>query len=41
MERQVPGTGGLAGMLDSNNDGEIADDIARMGSSVLGGFFKK
>jgi hypothetical protein len=41
MEKQIPGAGGLAGMLDSNNDGQIADDIARMGSSVLGGFFKK
>lgn len=41
MEQQVPGAGGLAGILDSNNDGQIADDIARMGSSVLGGFFKK
>lgn len=41
MEQQAPGAGGLAGILDSNNDGQIADDIARMGSSVLGGFFKK
>ncbi len=41
MEQQTPGAGGLAGILDSNNDGQIADDIARMGSSVLGGFFKK
>lgn len=41
MEQQVPGAGGLAGILDSNNDGQIADDIARMGSSVLGGFLKK
>ena len=41
METQVPGAGGLAGILDSNNDGQIADDIARMGSSVLGGLFNK
>ncbi|CAN5755406.1 DUF937 domain-containing protein [soil metagenome] len=33
-----PGKGaGLAGILDANDDGQIADDIARLGSSVLGG----
>lgn len=41
MEQQVPGAGSLTSILDSNNDGQIADDIARMGSSVLGGLFKK
>ncbi|MGZ8867413.1 MAG: DUF937 domain-containing protein [Thermoanaerobaculia bacterium] len=41
LEKQVPGAGGFASMLDSNNDGQIADDLARMGGSVLGGFFKK
>lgn len=40
MEKETPGVGGLAGMLDANNDGQIADDLARMGSSVLGGLFK-
>lgn len=29
--------GGLGGILDSDNDGQIADDIARMGAQVLGG----
>ncbi len=41
METDVPGAGGLASILDSNDDGRIADDIARMGSSVLGGLFRK
>ncbi len=41
MESEPPGAGGLAGILDANNDGQIADDIARLGSSVLGGLFKK
>ncbi|HEY0788010.1 MAG TPA: DUF937 domain-containing protein [Thermoanaerobaculia bacterium] len=41
MEPDVPGAGGLASILDSNDDGQIADDIARMGSSVLGGLFRK
>lgn len=38
---QQPGLGGLAGMLDSNDDGQIADDISRLGTSVLGGLFKR
>lgn len=33
----VAGTGGLGGLLDSDHDGQIADDVARLGSSVLGG----
>lgn len=41
IEQETPGMGGLAGMLDANNDGQIADDLARMGSSMLGGLFKK
>lgn len=36
-----PELGGLGRVLDSNNDGQIADDIARLGSSVLGGFLKR
>lgn len=40
IEKETPGAGGLASILDSNNDGQIADDIARMGSSILGGLFK-
>ncbi|MFN2239122.1 MAG: DUF937 domain-containing protein [Thermoanaerobaculia bacterium] len=40
IEQETPGAGGLAGILDSNNDGQIVDDLARMGSSMLGGLFK-
>jgi len=39
IERQAPETAGLGRVLDMNNDGQIADDIARMGTSVLGGLF--
>jgi len=41
MEKEVPGAGSFASILDSNNDGQIADDIARLGSTVLGGFLKR
>jgi hypothetical protein len=41
MQTESPSLGGLAGMFDQNHDGQIADDVARIGSSVLGGLFKK
>ena len=37
IERQVPGIGGLASILDRNHDGSIADDIANMAGGQLGG----
>jgi hypothetical protein len=37
MARQSPGIGDLSRILDSNDDGQIADDVARIGSSLLGG----
>ena len=37
-EKEVPGLGGI---LDANNDGSVADDLLRMGSSALGGMFGK
>jgi len=37
IERQVPGIGGLASILDRNHDGSIADDIATMAGGQLGG----
>lgn len=40
LEAQAPATAGLGGIFDQNHDGKIADDIARMGGSVLGGLFK-
>jgi hypothetical protein len=39
MQRDSPSLGGLAGMFDSNHDGQIADDVAKLGSSVLGKLF--
>jgi hypothetical protein len=36
MERQVPGLGGLASVLDRNHDGNVADDIANLASGSLG-----
>ena len=35
-EKETPGLGGL---LDANNDGSVADDLLRMGTSALGGMF--
>jgi hypothetical protein len=35
-QRQAPEAGGLAGMLDQNNDGNVMDDIARMGAGIFG-----
>ena len=37
MARQSPAVGDLSRILDSNHDGQIADDVARIASSVLGG----
>jgi hypothetical protein len=37
IERQVPGIGGLASILDRNHDGSIADDIANLAGGQLGG----
>ncbi len=31
--------GGLLSLLDSDQDGDVTDDIARIGSQLLGGFF--
>jgi hypothetical protein len=44
-QRQVvtsePALGGLARLLDSDNDGQITDDLAKMGGKLLGGLFGK
>lgn len=39
IEQEAPATAGLGRVLDQNQDGKIADDLARMGSSILGGLF--
>ncbi len=36
MARQSPAVGELSRILDSNHDGQIADDVARIGSSFVG-----
>ncbi|GAC1430761.1 MAG: DUF937 domain-containing protein [Thermoanaerobaculia bacterium] len=41
MARRSPAVGDLVRILDSNHDGKIADDVARIGSSVLGGLLSK
>ena len=41
IQQESPSLGGLLGMLDTNKDGSVADDVERIGASVLGGFFKK
>jgi hypothetical protein len=41
MARQSPAVGDLSRILDSNHDGQIADDIARIGSSVFGGLLSQ
>jgi len=37
-ERETPGLGGL---FDANHDGNVMDDVIRMGGSALGGIFGK
>ena len=42
VERDTPGMqeGGLLGMLDMDNDGDVSDDVAKLGG-MLGSFFGK
>lgn len=40
-QAKVEAVPGLGGMLDANRDGSIADDLARLGTTALGGLFKK
>jgi hypothetical protein len=37
LEKQVPGLGGLASILDRDGDGQIVDDIASLAAGRLGG----
>lgn len=36
IEREAPATAGLGRILDQNNDGKIADDLARLGAQIFG-----
>lgn len=42
QERQVADErlGGMAGLLDMDGDGDLSDDMLKLGSSLLGGLFK-
>lgn len=42
QERQVADErlGGMAGLLDMDGDGDVTDDMLKLGSSLLGGLFK-
>lgn len=41
-EQNLPGGfGGLAGFLDADGDGQILDDVAKLGGGLLGSFFDK
>lgn len=40
LERQAPGLGGLASLLDADGDGQVADDIlGKVGKGLLGSLF--
>lgn len=39
MTRDSPAVGELSRVFDRNHDGQIADDIARIGASLVGGLF--
>jgi len=39
MARDSPAVGELSRIFDSNHDGQIADDVARIGASLVGGLF--
>jgi hypothetical protein len=41
IETKSPEAAGLGRVFDTNHDGQIADDIARIGTSVLGGLFRQ
>jgi hypothetical protein len=42
LEKMAPqGGGALASFLDSDGDGQIADDVANIGASLLKGFLRK
>ncbi len=38
---QSSNLGGLASLLDMDGDGQVADDVLKLGSGLLGGLFRK
>ena len=42
IQKQAPqSTSFLSGLLDSNQDGQVLDDVGKMGMNLLGEFLKK
>ena len=42
IQKQAPKSANfLSGLLDSNQDGQVIDDVGKMGMSLLGEFLKK
>jgi hypothetical protein len=41
MTRQSTAVGDLSRVLDSDDDGSIADEVARIGSSIVGGMLRQ
>jgi len=41
LQRQNPQLGGLAQLLDADGDGQVADDVAKLGKKLLGGLFRR
>ncbi|WP_457654053.1 DUF937 domain-containing protein [Rhodocaloribacter sp.] len=39
IESQTPALGGLLGLLDADDDGDVKDDLLKLGGSMLGSFF--
>ncbi len=41
IEQEQPALQGLGRLLDTDGDGQVVDDLARMGKGLLGGLFRK
>lgn len=41
LQRKNPQLGGLAQLLDADGDGQVADDVAKLGKKLLGGLFRR
>ncbi len=39
VEKSSPALGGLASLLDRDGDGDVSDDLAKIGKGLLGGLF--
>ena len=42
VEKRAPEIGGVLGsLLDTNNDGQVVDDVMKIGTSLLGGLLRR